>query len=264
MERPYAKGGRASESVGAGTLPNLIIIGAMKCGTTALHRYLGLHPAVSAPEPKELNFFCGPERPSAHQDGEASWHTGNWHRGVGWYAARFRPAPARVEASPGYTSPSFPEAADRMARIVPETRLVYLVRDPIERAVSQYRHHHTEGAEKRPMGEALPDPQSQYLARSRYHERLEPYLARFPREHILILTQEDLLADRRATMREVYRFAGVDDAFWSPGHEQRWNTSGEAPTLLGESLRRRLVAELSGDADRLRELTGRGFPGWQV
>jgi hypothetical protein len=253
-----------NQSVRAGTLPNLIIIGAMKCGTTALHRYLSLHPDVSASEPKELNFFCGPERPDAHRDGEALWHAGNWHRGVGWYAARFRPAPVRVEASPGYTSPSFPNAADRMARVVPEARLVYLVRDPIERAVSQYRHHHAEGAEKRPIEEALPDPQSQYLARSRYHERLKPYLDRFPRERILILAQEDLQANRRTTVREVYRFAGVDDAFWSPGHEQRWNASGEVSTPLDGSLRRRLAAELADDADRLRELTGWDFPGWRV
>ncbi|MDQ4106576.1 MAG: sulfotransferase domain-containing protein, partial [Actinomycetota bacterium] len=146
----------------------------------------------------------------------------------------------------------------------PEARLVYLVRDPIERAVSQYRHHRAEGAEKRPIEEALPDPQSQYLARSRYHERLVPYLARFPRKRILILTQEDLLADRRATMREVYRFAGVDEAFWSSEHEQRWNASGEAPAPLAGPLRRRLVAELSDDAYRLRELAGRDFPGWRV
>ncbi len=171
----------------------------------------------------------------------------------------------RGEASPGYTSPSFPEVAERMARIVPEGRLIYLVRDPIERALSHYLHHRAEGTEQRPIEEALLDPHSQYLQRSRYHARLEPYLAYFSREQILICAQEDLLARRWATLRELYRFAGEEDTFWSPAHLHRWNTSrGEAPVSLARSLRYRLVAELSDDAARLRKLAGREFPSWQL
>jgi hypothetical protein len=122
-------------------LPNLIDIGVMKCATTTLHRYLDPHPDVAMSEPKELNFFCGPRRLDGHRDDQTAWLAGNWHRGVGWYAAQFLPAPVRGEASPGYTSPSFPRAAERMARIVPGARLVYLMRDPLERAVSQYLYH---------------------------------------------------------------------------------------------------------------------------
>ena len=243
----------------SGALPNLIVIGAMKCATTAVHRYLDLHPDIAMSEPKELNFFCGPAERLAGL-------AGNWHRGVEWYAAQFRPAaPVRGEASPAYSSPSFPEVAEQMARIVPEVRLIYLVRDPIERAVSQYLHHRAEGTERRQIGEALLDPQSQYLERSRYHARLEPYLARFPPEQIFICAQEDLLAKRRVTMRELYRFAGVEDSFWSPSHDHRWNTScSEAPVSLDGQLRRRLAAELSDDAALLRKRAGRQFPSWQL
>lgn len=246
----------SSKDVGCGALSNLIVIGAMKCATTTLHRYLDAHPDIAMSEPKELNFFGGPPE----------WLGGNWHRGVEWYAAQFRPeAPVRGETSPGYTSPSYPEAAERMAQIVPEVRLVYMVRDPIERAVSQYLHHRAEGTERRPIEEALLDPQSQYLARSRYHARLEPYLARFPRAQILICAQEDLLERRQATLRELYGFAGVEDSFRSPAHNCRWNTARvEAPGSLGGSLRRRLVAELSDDTARLRELAQQEFPGWQL
>lgn len=235
----------------SGALPNLIVIGAMKCATTALHRYLDVHPDVAMSEPKELNFFCGPPE----------WLTGNWHRGVEWYAAQFRPeAPVRGEASP-----SFPEAAERMAQVVPEVRLVYMVRDPIERAVSQYLHHRAEGTERRPIEEALLDRASQYLQRSCYYARLEPYLACFPREQIFICAQEDLLARRRVTLRGLYRFAGVEDSFWSPLHGCRWNTSrSEVPVLLGGSLRRHLAAELSDAAARLRELAGKEFPSWRL
>jgi hypothetical protein len=247
------------ENVGSGTLPNLIVIGAMKCATTALHRYLDLHPDVAMSEPKELNFFCGPPRRRAEL-------AGNWHRGVEWYAAQFRPeAPVRGEASPWYTSPSFPEVAERMAQVVPEVRLVYLVRDPIERAVSQYLHHRADGTERRPIEEALFDPASQYLQRSRYHERLEPYLACFPRTQIFICSQEDLLERRRTTLRRLYRFAGVDDCFWSRTHSRRWNTvRGGAPVSLDGTLRRRLAAQLSDDAARLRGLARREFLGWRL
>jgi len=236
----------------------------MKCGTTALHRYLDLHPEVAMSEPKELNFFFGPERLD-ERDEPAARSAGNWHRGVGWYAMQFRPAPVRGEASPGYTSPSFPEAAERMARVVPEARLVYAVRDPIARAVSQYLHHRADGTERRPIEEALLDPASQYLARSLYHERLESYLARFPRERIFICAQEDLSSNRRATLRALYRFAGVDDSFWSLEHDRLWNVSrSQSPVSLGEPLRRCLAARLSDDAARLRELAGQEFASWQL
>ncbi len=254
----------SDEQAQFGVLPNLIIIGAMKCGTTALHRYLGLHPDVAMSEPKELNFFCGPERPLGREDERSEWLAGNWHRGVRWYAAQFRSAPVRGEASPGYTSPSFPNAAERMARVVPGARLVYAVRDPIGRAVSQYFHHRAEGTERRPIEEALLDPASQYLERSRYHARLELYLSRFPRNRIFICAQEDLLTKRRGTLRELYSFVGVDDSFWSPGHDRRWHVSGHGPEALAGPLRRRLIVELSGDAARLQELAGREFSGWRL
>lgn len=118
--------------------------------------------------------------------------------------------------------------------------------------------------ERRPIGETLLDPESQYLARSRYHARLEPYLARFPRGRIFICAQEDLSTNRRATLRALYRFAGVDDSFWSPEHDPRWNVARSERTSLDEPLRQRLAAELSDDAARLRELTGREFPDWRL
>ncbi len=151
-----------------------------------------------------------------------------------------------------------------MARIVPGARLVYLVRDPVERAVSQYLYHRAEGTERRPIKEALLDPGSQYLARSHFYARLKPYLARFLRERIFVCALEELLMNRRATLRELYRFAGVNDSFWSPAHSRRWHDSRRTPTYLGGSLRRRLMAELSEDAARLQGLVGREFLNWQL
>lgn len=247
-----------------GALPNLVVIGAMKCGTSALHRYLDRHPQIAMSDPKELNFFIGAQEPPDVGEDEA-WRHGNWHRGVEWYARQF-PAEATVrgESSPGYTSPSYPGVAARMAALVPAVRLVYLVRDPVERAVSQYRHHRADGTERRPPEEALLDPASQYVGRSRYLERLAPFLARFSTAQIAIAAQEELLGDRRRTLRRLFAFAGADDDFWSDDLERRWHTARTATPRIGATLRARLCDAVRDDAKRLRESAGREFPSWSV
>lgn len=176
------------DTAASGALPNLVVIGAMKCGTTALHRTLDGHPDVAMSAPKELNFFCGarhsplaPTEVSVEPTDGRIWARGNWHRGLSWYARHFTAeAPVRGESSPGYTSPSHPEVVTRMAALIPGVRLIYLVRDPVARALSQYRHHQREGTETRSVEEAILDPASQYLSRGRYYQRLEPFLAHFP------------------------------------------------------------------------------------
>ncbi len=232
----------------------------MKCGTSALHQLLGRHPDISMSEPKELNFFFGPARAGAE-----AWTRGNWHRGVGWYARHFDArAGVRGESSPGYTSPSHPEVAGRMAALLPAARLVYLVRDPVDRAVSQYHHHRAEGTEARPLEEALLDPGSQYLARSRYHDRLAPFLAHFDRRAIAVVCQEELLADQRRTVRVVLEFLQVDAERWPSGSEERRQASDGQRTRPGPRLHRRLTEALRDDADRLRDLAGREFARWSL
>ena len=250
-----------------GALPNLVVIGAMKCGTTSLHHYLDLHPAISMSRPKELNFFFGPADADAGAAGDArpDWARGNWHRGPEWYAAQFdASAPVRGEASPGYTSPSYPQAAARMAELIPGAHLVYAVRDPVERAVSQYEHHRRQGTETRPPAEALLDPGSQYIARGRYAERLRPFLDTGVFRSIAIVAQEELATARRATLRRLFELLGVDAGHWSPAMEERRNAAPGALPRLDEGLRGRLREALADDAGRLRELAGRDFPGWTV
>src|SRR5262245_43211435 len=104
-------------------LPNLIVIGAGKCGTTSLHLYLGLHPEISMTQQKELNFFVAEL---------------NWRRGLGWYEEQFREGtPVRGESSVAYSEyPQRQGVPERMAALVPDVNIVYCVRDPFERMVS--------------------------------------------------------------------------------------------------------------------------------
>ncbi|NED97014.1 sulfotransferase domain-containing protein [Phytoactinopolyspora alkaliphila] len=240
------------------TLPNLVIIGAMKCATTALHHYLDQHPDIGMSNPKELNFFWGPA--SVNGDSPAS----TWHRGVEWYARQFQPTPIRGESSPGYTSPDHPEAAARMAAVIPDTAVVYLVRDPVERAVSQYWHHRADGDETRPMHAAILDPDSQYISRGRYFERLMPYLEHFDPARIAVVSQEQLFSDHENVLRSLFRFLGVDPGRWTATASQEWNTSLRRTDALTDSIRAELGERFRDDTEKLRAFTGQVFPEWSV
>lgn len=208
----------------SGALPNLIVIGALRCGTSALHYYLDLHPEIQMSSPKELNFFCAEPEVDGHVSISDPCELGivhlvrrNWWRGIDWYAGHFRAeAPVRGEASPRYTMPWHPDAAERIASVVPEAKLVFMVRDPIEQLVSQYEHYRALGVEPRDPGEALATPHGPYLERARYFARLKPFLHNFDESRIRIVSQEDLLHRRRDTMRSLFAFLGVDERFWSP------------------------------------------------
>jgi hypothetical protein len=182
-------------------LPTFIVIGAMKAGTTSLYHYLREHDEIFMSRIKELDFF-------------AEGH--NWSRGLDWYRHQFAGAGdalARGEASTLYSKyPHQPGVPERMARIVPDVRLIYVVRDPIVRLRSHYQHRVLTGAEKAPPEVALLE-NPVYLDCSRYAMQLEQYLDHFPREQILVVTSEALKEDRQKTVQEVYGFLGVDPEF---------------------------------------------------
>lgn len=295
--RPYASvaGSACGRPTLCAVLPNLIIIGAQKAGTTSLHRYLDLHPEVAMSSRKELDFFAGP-----------GWE---WERGIEWYESHFsRDAPVVGESSPSYSAhPWVPGVPERMHSLIPEARLVYVVRDPVDRMVSEYFHYRTAGRELRPIREVFSHPrmsESGYVVKSRYHMQLERYLRHFPRERILVVAQEDLLDRRDATLRRVFRFLDVDEDFRSLGFDQTYNRGGSesrshprrvmgalgrrltrvlearlpaaphkparasarpaSPLHVEDSLRDELRHHFIRDATRLRELTGEQYESWCV
>ena len=273
-------------------LPNLIVIGAGKCGTTSLHNYLGRHPQIAMADAKELDFF-----------------TENWERGLSWYEWQFRSAPVRGESSPSYSSyPIYPGVPERMASVIPYARLVYLVRDPIERVISAYRYRRWMGWEHRNINEVVADIGGDIIARSRYAFQLEQYVLCFPKEQIMVVDSAELRVRRMQTLAQIFSFLGVDDEFTSeeflrlhfmtdglqanalgrpvrnlalrrlgpyrtraikarvPSILQRplLSTSRVPQVSLAPGQRAELAALFKEDVDRLRLLTGQQFETWSV
>ena len=218
------------------------MIGAQKAGTTALYAYLRWHPGITGPSWKEVSFF---DR--------------HWWRGEAWYRGQF---PLRAgERLVGEASPSYlfhPLAPERARSLVPDARLVALLRDPVDRAYSQYQHEVALGREPLSFEDALAaederlrgeverlvaDPRAfsrawwdhSYASRGRYAEQLERWLAVFPREQLLVVRTEDLGERPAETYASILSFLGADP------HE-----------LAGvpARLRPRLRADAAGDARR--------------
>jgi hypothetical protein len=187
----------SSAASGVGMLPTFIVIGAMKAGTTSLHGYLNQHPDVFMSDPKELNFFSAQH---------------NWGKGLSWYEAHFAGASGAVaigESSPGYTMfPFFPGIPERIAAVLPNIRLIYVVRDPIERMLSEYVHARARGFETRPVNQALLEG-SRYLLLSSYALQLEQYQRHFAPEDILLVSSDDLRHRRSETLSRVLAHIGV-------------------------------------------------------
>ena len=185
---------------GRSHLPNFLVIGAMKSGTTSLFHYLQAHPQIFMSPLKEVDFFA---------------EEGNWDRGLDWYRRQFGGAgPSSIaigEASTSYTKyPEYQGVAERIASCLPDVRLIYIVRDPIERIRSHYQHRALIGAERTPFESAvLQDPR--YVDCSRYALQIEQYMRFFPREGLFVATSEELRSLRGQTMSRIYRFLGVDD-----------------------------------------------------
>ena len=186
-----------------GILPDFIIIGAMKAGTTTLYEYLSRHPQVGMSREKETDYFVAGR---------------GWERGLPWYQAQFSPGKQVYgEASPNYSKcQAFPGVPDRVAGLIPAAKLIFIARDPVARAESQYRHAVL-------SGEALPDQligshQLQHLIDvSSYAAQIDPWLARFPRENMLFLQFEALTADPVPVLTQLAGFLGIADAWPAPG-----------------------------------------------
>jgi LPS sulfotransferase NodH len=200
-------------------LPSLLILGAQRSGSTSLFNYLVQHPDVLPPLGKEIHYF------------DLHYQRGlNWYRGRFPYAHRLGGGTLTLDASPYYLL--HPLAPERAARLVPGAKLVALLRNPVERALSHYQHEVRGGRESLPFERAIEqeaerlsgeeerlrsDPsyysfnhhRYSYVRRGRYLEQLRRWVEHFPRSQLLVLQSERLFADPVGATATVHEFLGV-------------------------------------------------------
>jgi hypothetical protein len=204
-------------------LPDFLGIGAQRAGTTWLDALLRSHPSLCLPlRRKELHYF------DEHHA-----------RGPGWYAARFAHAPPGTLA--GEVTPRYlfaPRAAERIAALLPEARLIAILRDPVERAYSQYaltvRDEAYAGDFRRFLAER-PDA----LERGLYHAQLARYSARFARERLCLLVFEEAVRDPARACRTLAGFLGVEAERFRPPEAAR-NAGGRVRLARGYATARRV------------------------
>ncbi len=187
-------------------LPDFVIIGAMKCGTTSLHAQLARQPGIFMSSPKELQFFS---------------HDEHWTQGLTSYSSMFEsaaPGDLTGEATPHYTMrPQRAATVARMAQTFDEdTRFIYMMRNPIERSVSHYYHQWSRRRIATDLDTALLS-ESELLAYSRYAYQLEPYLDAFGPERVLPVFLEALSARPDEQFARICDFLGYEGSpSWMP------------------------------------------------
>jgi len=177
-------------------LPDFLIIGAMKCGTTSLYNYLRDHPEIAMSQRKEPSYFCH-----------------SYDRPLSWYESLFpeKKDAALGEASTHYTKyPIHQGIPARIHDVLPSVKLIYLVRDPVERIVSQYVHKRSHDEETRSLPDCLELKETNpYIAYSSYAEQVKQYRSYFEDEQILVVDAHKLKHERQKTLAGIFDFLGV-------------------------------------------------------
>jgi hypothetical protein len=250
-------------------LPDFIIAGAQKAGTTSLHGWLQDHPQCAPSLKKEVHYF---DR--------------HFHRGVNWYRSHF--PFSRSTAEDDFTKLSFesspyymfdPRVPERVRQVLPEAKLIFLLRDPVSRAYSHYQHsvqrrrdtlefeqaiaaesQRLAGEEQKlladPTYQSLAHQHYSYVARGMYADQLNRWLEHFPMEQLLVLGSEQMFHEPQTVFQRVLDFLGIDP--WEPAGFGNLNT-GRYRSKIPEETQRQLAAHFAPHNDRLFELLGTRF-----
>jgi hypothetical protein len=275
----------------SGRLPDFLVIGAMRSGTTTLARLLSAHPQVFFPVRKELHYFDQ-----------------NFEKPLEWYQGWFQAADGNQtpgEATATYMSEA--AAPARMARVIPRAQLVAILRNPVDRTYSHYWHERNLGREHLPFREALaaesertatdevlPRLRFGYRERSRYFPQLERVCHYYPRQSLHVMILEEFQRDPEAEFRALCAFLGVAESFRPPDLGRRFNRYGQVRSRrvfrmvqripwrplrkavrwlnvrhvsyppLDTALRQELVASFERDNRALEDWLGRSVSAWSV
>jgi hypothetical protein len=223
-------------------LPNFIVIGAAKAGTTALYWYLAEHPEVFMSPVKETNYFAyglDDEGRPLYGDPEVHYFP---VKSLSAYEQLFAGAGNAVavgEASPIYLE--CPQAANRIRELLPRARLICSLRHPVDRAYSDYQMSlRRQGCRLDPardltVASVWARPDSHWMQIGRYHEQLTRYFDAFPRDQIYVFLFDDLRRDPLQAVQNVYRFLAIDPAF-APDFDAPHNIGGLPESRVLESL----------------------------
>lgn len=179
-------------------LVDFMVIGAQKCGTTSLATQLAAHPDICFCQEKEPGYFHRVQ---------------DWRSGIAGYHALYDPQPGQLcgEASTMYTfRPEFEDTHRRLYEYNPDLKLIYIMRDPVERIVSHYSHNLVRNLVQEPPEVAVANDPT-YLDRSRYAMQITPYLDLFGPEQVLLLIFEEYVADQTPALQTIARFLGIDE-----------------------------------------------------
>jgi hypothetical protein len=239
-------------------LPGFVIIGTQKGGTSSLYHYLTSHPDSAPAFTKEVHFFN-------------RWH----HKGIDWYRAFF---PLEAEAAiTGEASPNYlvhPPSAGRLGAALPQAKVIIMLRNPVDRAYSQYRMQRRRGSERRSFELAIADEpprqldddgdldlawaRAAYRGRGLYADQIEPWLEAIVPARLLVLRSEDFFADPSSVYRETTDFLGMRP--WLPDRFCVLQEGGDHEPLMPE-IAIRLAEWYEPHNRRLYDLIGRDM-GW--
>ncbi len=266
-------------------MPDFLIIGAQRCGTTSLYYYLTEHPNIGPSSVKEVHFFDDA-----------------FTKGIRWYRAQFPTTLQkyysehirRYDFFTGEATPSYlfhPHAPKRIVQILPKVKLIVLLRNPVDRAYSHYWLRTTLGDETSTFEDAIRAEQERivgeqekllvdehyrdtyrrfsYLTRGMYVAQLQRWMSYYPREQFLILKSEDFYRDPGGVTKQVLQFIGVPAEVVKISKEYKQYRLGrktgyrnkEKPPTLDPKIRKYLLDYFKPHNARLYQLLGRDF-GW--
>jgi hypothetical protein len=229
-------------------LPDFLIIGAQRSGTSTLYQYVARHPDVRGAFRKEVHYF------DTYFD-----------RGLDWYRANFPFNGFTGESSPSYLV--HPDVPARVKAALPEVKLIAILRNPVERAYSAYNRNVRRQRESRPFAEAIAGGSTlefAYLERGLYAEQIERWLPHFKREQLLVIGAEKFFGDTLPVLGRVFSFLGLT-AWSGDAAVKRWiaeKYSYGRYAEMDEATRRKLTEHFRPHNERLYRIVGENF-GWK-
>jgi hypothetical protein len=210
-------------------IPNLFIVGAMKSGTSSLHNYLGTHPEIYMSEFKEPQYFSDQDRDISRRNFKSEteyldlFKTANNVKIIG-------------EASTNYSKiPEFTNVPQRIKQFSPDAKIIYIMRDPVERALSHYWERVKRYLEGRDLLTTIKN-EPEIINVGYYAMQLKPYIETFGSDRIFILTLESLKADKTATLKAIFDWLEVDTNIRVPDTGKHNVGEAEVQQFIGAPL----------------------------